>query len=1021
MRIAIKFTNLLSGYLIRASFRKRAVLAAFMLIGTVAFVTSYKWQVTVSGQELFGLPNLDLPFANIAVSPSEGNNKPANMNIAYLSRDKDPQLSGKVDDLISKAGVQGPVRVIIGFQFDFKLDGDLTESLIADQRTEIKRAQEAILQKVDSFGAKNIKQFGTIPYVAMTVDGTTLDYLRSLPEITSIVEDTLAAPTLAQSVPLVGAPTAWSNGYSGSGWNVAILDTGVNKAHPFLTGKVISEACYSTTGTDFDTSSVCPGGASQSTALGSGYNCSILITGCDHGTHVAGIAAGTNPTFSGVAKSAGIISIQVFSKQNSSCSPDPNPCTRSYASDQVLGLERVMLLRNSFAIAAVNMSLGSTAGYPSTCDAEDPAITTAITNLRSVDIATVISSGNRGLTSYISFPACISTAISVGSTGDGSGGWTVDKVSSFSNSSSILKLLAPGSSINSSVPGDGYPDFSGTSMAAPHVAGAWAILKQRSPNASVNTVLNALTVTGLPITDSRNNLIQPRIRVDGALRRISGGTCGYSFPSGPGFTYGRGGGSATFFVDATESDCSWTATSNSPSSLTITSGTSGVGDGVVGYSVAANTTAFTRTGTISVGGQTFTITQLGDCVTAISPTSQSVGISGLNSSITVTATSGCVWTAQENVSWITFVGQSSGTGSGTFGYSVAANTSGAYRAANIFVGGKVMTVTQSGSFTNCPLSTQIAFGQTINGSLTASDCNIAGQSTRYVDPYYFTGTAGQRVALTMRGSGSFLALLYLFAPNGEVTTTDSSGTSRLPTAMGSFFTLPVSGFYTVYATTSGGGVGTYSLILNDELTCGSSSISPSSQSFNAAGGSGSLELFINSGCAWETSRNYGWLTLTSGIAGTGNGTVNYTVAANSTGASRTQTISVNGLPFVVTQSRQPTAASVSIAGRVLAPTGNGVSGAALNLVYQNGETRTAYTNPFGYYRFDDVVVGQTVVVSVVSKRHEFAPQLLSVTEELNDMNFSAIMIGSAKWNEPTKVNLVKPKSWFTFDENPFDD
>lgn len=1001
MKIKIKFTGLLGGFTIN---RKRVVSTALLLIAATVFFTARDWQPTVSGQELFGTPKFELPLPTNPALPGD-------MKIAYLSAEKDSQLNEKFDNLIAQADSKGSVSVIIGFRFDFKLDGNLTDSLIANQRAEIQQGQDAVLQKIESFAPENVKQFATIPYFAVTVDGATLRYLKLLPEITSVSEDELIAPTLAQSVPLVGAPTAWSNGYSGSGWTVAILDTGVNKAHTFLTGKVVSEACYSTTSST--TASLCPGGVAQSTANGSGYNCVDSVPGCDHGTHVAGIAAGTNASFSGVAKNADLISIQVFSRQDSNCGPDPAPCTSSFASDEILGLERVMALRNSFAIASVNMSLGI-GTHSSTCDTLNPAETTAITNLRSVGIATIISSGNDSSSGGISFPACISTAVSVGSTGDGSGGAAVDVVSSFSNSSPTLKLLAPGQFINSSVPGGTYENKSGTSMAAPHVAGAWAILKQKFPNASVDTVLNALTATGLPVFDSRssnpaNQRFRPRIRIDAALRNLSGGTCGYSInPSGS--SWGRGGGSATFAVNATESDCTW-ITSNIPSWITITSGASGVGDGVVGYSVAANTTAFTRTGTISVGGQTFTVTQLGDCVTAISPTSQSVGISGLNSSITVTATSGCVWTAQENASWITFIGQSSGTGSGVFSYSVAANSSGATRTANIIVGSKFMTVTQSGTFTTCTSSTPIAFGQTISGALTTSDCTIAGQPNRYADPYTFTGTAGQRIAVTMRGSGSFFALLYLIDPNGVITTTDSSGTSRLPAAGGSFFTLPVSGIYTIYATTSAGGVGTYSLILNDGATCGNSSISPSSQSFPVVGGSGSINLTINGGCAWETSRNFGWLTLTSGIAGTGSGAVNYTVQANSTGASRTQTIAVNGLPFIVTQSLQPTAAGVSISGRVLVPNGRGLSGAVVNLIDQNGETRSAYTNPFGYYRFNNIAAGQTVIVTVFSKQYEFAPQVLNVTEELNEVNFSAITLSVIQWYEATKENFLNARKF----------
>jgi hypothetical protein len=95
-----------------------------------------------------------------------------------------------------------------------------------------------------------------------------------------------------------------------------------------------------------------------------------------------------------------------------------------------------------------------------------------------------------------------------------------DVVSSFSNSASFLSLLAPGESITSSVPGGAFAVESGTSAAAPHVAGAWAILKQAKPAATVSQILTALTSTGVPITDPKNGLTKPRIRVNLALQNL---------------------------------------------------------------------------------------------------------------------------------------------------------------------------------------------------------------------------------------------------------------------------------------------------------------------------------------------------------------------------------------------------------------------------------------------------------------------------------------------------------------------
>jgi subtilisin family serine protease len=130
-----------------------------------------------------------------------------------------------------------------------------------------------------------------------------------------------------------------------------------------------------------------------------------------------------------------------------------------------------------------------------------------VDNLRSVGIATVAASQNNSFTDKIAAPACISSAVSVGSA------TKTDQVSPASNSAPFLSLLAPGIPITSSVPGGGFGIMGNTSMATPHVAGAWAILKQQFPTATVGAVLNALRVTGLPITDAKNGVTTPRIRI----------------------------------------------------------------------------------------------------------------------------------------------------------------------------------------------------------------------------------------------------------------------------------------------------------------------------------------------------------------------------------------------------------------------------------------------------------------------------------------------------------------------------
>jgi hypothetical protein len=242
---------------------------------------------------------------------------------------------------------------------------------------------------------------------------------------------------------------------------------------------------------------------------------------------VTGIAAGQGNTVSGVAKGASVIAIQVFSRFTGlDCvSAGEDPCALSLSSDLIAGLEHVFALKDRLPIAAVNLSLGG--GHftdQGSCDAANAATKAAIDNLRSVGIATVIASGNNGFINSLSAPACISTAVSVGST------TKTDRISSFSNSAAFLSLLAPGESVTSSMPSGGFDVKSGTSMAAPHVVGAWAILKQQSPKATVSEVLSTLQTTGLPMTDPRNGVTISRIRI---LHALSGQPRVMEFPFAP--------------------------------------------------------------------------------------------------------------------------------------------------------------------------------------------------------------------------------------------------------------------------------------------------------------------------------------------------------------------------------------------------------------------------------------------------------------------------------------------------------
>ena len=431
---------------------------------------------------------------------------------ATLAETTHPETLRKMAALSDLIAAQGHQRIIV------KLNTPSTSSAaplgsqeFKTQQRQISSLQASVLSSLGEYARASTKRFETVPYVALDVDNQDFSALLNHPGVLEIYEDKLHAASLSESVPIIRANAAWASGYTGSGWSVAILDTGVDKTHPFLANKVVSEACYSTEMAGVS-SSLCPGGALSSTEPNSGLYCTL--PGCTHGTHVAGIAAGSGTSFSGVAKSANIIAIQVFSRFDSTyCSPFAPPCIMAWSSDIMKGLERVYTLSSSFRIASVNLSLGG-GYYTEPCDS-DP-MKSIIDKLRAESIATVIASGNSGFTNALSSPACISSAISVGSTNDtGTQG-----VSYFSNSASFLTFLAPGNLINSSIPGGGYTNMAGTSMASPHVAGCWAILRQAKPYASVADVQSALQKTGLDILDTRNSITKPRIDCKGALDKL---------------------------------------------------------------------------------------------------------------------------------------------------------------------------------------------------------------------------------------------------------------------------------------------------------------------------------------------------------------------------------------------------------------------------------------------------------------------------------------------------------------------
>ncbi|MBV8858798.1 MAG: pre-peptidase C-terminal domain-containing protein [Acidobacteria bacterium] len=293
-------------------------------------------------------------------------------------------------------------------------------------------------------------------------------------------------------------------------------------------------------------------------------------------------------------------------------------------------------------------------------------------------------------------------------------------------------------------------------------------------------------------------------------------------------SFSSNGGTGSIAVTASATSCVRTATSNA-AWLHVTSGATGTGGGAVNYSVDANTATSSRTGTLTVGGRAFSVTQGGSsCTFSISPTSNNgVPAAGAAGSVNVTTSAGCGWSAASNVGWISITSGANGTGNGSAGYSVQANTGNLSRTGTLTVAGSTFTVTQAAAASGGCTATPIAVGQTLGGTLSNTDCKLTDGS--FYDPYTFSGTAGQQVVLKMNSS-AFDTFLFLLAPNGSVLASNDDGgggtNSRIPPDSG-VFTLPSSGTYTVLANsfapaTTGG----YSLSLTAAQQCTVAGISP---------------------------------------------------------------------------------------------------------------------------------------------------------------------------------------------------
>jgi len=272
----------------------------------------------------------------------------------------------------------------------------------------------------------------------------------------------------------IGAEKVWSEyNYTGKNVNVAVLDTGVDTAHDELKTSVV--------------------GGKSFVAYTPYY-----IDDHGHGTHVAGIitADGINAAARGVAPDAGIWAAKVCDSQG-----------RCYESDIAKAIEYVVYNKPA---RIISLSLGGGGSAGKNCDRDYLArkVNWAAKN----GILVVAAAGNtRGI---VSSPACASQAIAVGAVDKS------DKLAWFSGTGNSLDLLAPGVNIYSTYLNNAYATLSGTSMAAPHVSAAAALLLEKNSSLSNTDIKDALYASAVDLGYSKVEQGSGRADAFGAVSRL---------------------------------------------------------------------------------------------------------------------------------------------------------------------------------------------------------------------------------------------------------------------------------------------------------------------------------------------------------------------------------------------------------------------------------------------------------------------------------------------------------------------
>ncbi|WP_421786353.1 S8 family peptidase [Hyphobacterium sp.] len=461
--------------------------------------------------------------AALAQSPSQGS-QPADTTVIAL----DSRSEARLD-----AGER--VRVIVQFDLpQIAFDGLDRETRDAMRMEAIDQTGDSIL--VETFGAsstalwyadtgypQHVRTFRYTPAMVLMLNSAELGRLRANPRVIQVQSDGLDRPHLNQTLQQIDVFSVHRAGLRGGNSVIAVLDTGIHYDHPAFEGRILDSACFSTTSSADSSTSLCINEASSDTLSAEAAQACETVGNnneCIHGTHVASIAAGAanrqselGPYYlDGVAPESGLIPIQVFSSfRDPELCGSQLQCVLSYRSDQLAALEWLYNNRESTGLSVINMSLGGEV-ESGACPTDIRA--SIIATMRAQRIATVVATGNQGSYTGVSAPACIEETIAVA-------GVSSSNIQS-GNSGYLTDVTAPNRVTAAGDPASGNLtlSLSGTSMAAPHVAGAVAVLMTEVPDATVDAIELALEQTGIQSFPAGHHL-HPIIQVAPAYAQLA--------------------------------------------------------------------------------------------------------------------------------------------------------------------------------------------------------------------------------------------------------------------------------------------------------------------------------------------------------------------------------------------------------------------------------------------------------------------------------------------------------------------